>query len=733
MQLIPNAKQQFIDQNGLPLASGTVGFYFPGTLNPKPTYQDAAGTIANTNPVTLDSRGQALIWGSGVYRQIVKDASGVTIWDQVTEDANAGLTGNITNARWVAGASYTDPVGATPGTFVPGTTTTFNLPVQPGSITNLWPFFDASFQADDQIASVNGTSLIFASAVPVGVQEVEVKIGSTIAIGTPGDGTVTDAKVAVGSALYNRLKMWFDVKDFGAIGNGTTDDTASIQAAINAANAAGGTCLFSPGRYLCGALTVNAANGGAIFAVPGTAHLLPNANNVAFFTLVNAQNFGVGYTIDGVTFDNSAIKTGCVGVSVVDYEQIVVQNITSIRMAYIVNATATAGGPNSFNLSIRNIVQYGCGSIQVAGLGVGAQTGRCFNTEISNVTQFSGGGDTWAAPWITMQRAINSMISDVTSETISAGTNGIVCIGACEGVFMSNIVLVNPKIGILCNDSNGDTALPAYIYLSNVAVDQPTISGMDITALTMKGTNVNVTFGNAFNNVSPGCFIRTGSSDICFWALKINNMFNDGLTVQPGCSGINFYGCNFTTNGTSGSGFDVNIAANTARDPFLSGCVFGTFSTSGTGTVLNGSGTSRYVNSQRAQTVSNGTTNQVVATYTLPANSLVNGKTLRIVSSGICAANANAKSITVQIGGITVAAMSGVFNGLAYRIEGEVYRVDASNVWMDGKTFAGSTCGVTSALQNPFNSVGALVVTLLVSTVAASDVVINHFDVELID
>jgi hypothetical protein len=40
---------------------------------------------------------------------------------------------------------------------------------------------------------------------------------------------------------------------------------------------------------------------------------------------------------------------------------------------------------------------------------------------------------------------------------------------------------------------------------------------------------------------------------------------------------------------------------------------------------------------------------------------------------------------------------------------------------------------VTSALQNPFNSVGALVVTLLVSTVAASDVVINHFDVELID
>jgi hypothetical protein len=223
MQLIPNAKAQFIDSGGQPLSSGTVGFYFPGTLNPKPTYQDQAGTIANTNPVQLDSRGQALIWGSGVYRQIVKDASGVTIWDQITEDSNAGLTGNMTNARWVAGASYTDPVGSVPGTFVPGTTTTFNLPVAPGAIANIYPYFDLGFQQDDQISSLTGTTLVFTSPVPLGTSAVEIKIGSTIAL-----GVVNDVNVASGSKLYNRITDFNDVRDFGAIGNGTTDDSTAF-------------------------------------------------------------------------------------------------------------------------------------------------------------------------------------------------------------------------------------------------------------------------------------------------------------------------------------------------------------------------------------------------------------------------------------------------------------------------------------------------------------------------
>jgi hypothetical protein len=219
MQLIPNAKQQFIDQNGAPLANGTVGFYAPGTLNPKATYQDAAGTIPNTNPVSLDSRGQALIWGSGVYRQIVKDCNGVTIWDQVTEDPTSALVGTVTDARYVAGVDFTA-----------GTTTTLTLPANPGTSTNAWVFFDSAFQSDDQY-TINGTTLTFTAPIPVGVQAVNVKIGTTIAAGTPGAGSVSDSAIASGSKVSNRVRDLVSVTDFGGVSGSAVDNTAAFAAA----------------------------------------------------------------------------------------------------------------------------------------------------------------------------------------------------------------------------------------------------------------------------------------------------------------------------------------------------------------------------------------------------------------------------------------------------------------------------------------------------------------------
>jgi hypothetical protein len=82
--LIPNAKQQFLDGNGNPLAGGFVYFYIPSTTTFKNTYQNAALTILNTNPIILDSAGEAIIYGNGSYRQIVTDVNGNLIWDQPT-------------------------------------------------------------------------------------------------------------------------------------------------------------------------------------------------------------------------------------------------------------------------------------------------------------------------------------------------------------------------------------------------------------------------------------------------------------------------------------------------------------------------------------------------------------------------------------------------------------------------------------------------------------------------
>lgn len=76
------------------------------------------------------------------------------------------------------------------------------------------------------------------------------------------DASATDDMVVLGNYNVPNVigqvafagKPWFDVTAFGAAGDGVTDDTAAIQAAINAAAAAGGGTVFVPaGTYLVSA------------------------------------------------------------------------------------------------------------------------------------------------------------------------------------------------------------------------------------------------------------------------------------------------------------------------------------------------------------------------------------------------------------------------------------------------------------------------------------------------
>ena len=54
---------------------------------------------------------------------------------------------------------------------------------------------------------------------------------------------------AVARTTASKLQESVSVKDFGAVGDGSTDDTAAIQAAINAVSSSGGSLYFTPGTY----------------------------------------------------------------------------------------------------------------------------------------------------------------------------------------------------------------------------------------------------------------------------------------------------------------------------------------------------------------------------------------------------------------------------------------------------------------------------------------------------
>ena len=59
-------------------------------------------------------------------------------------------------------------------------------------------------------------------------------------------GSVVAASLEVNAAVFN-------VRDFGATGDGVTKDTAAVQRAVDAASSAGGGEVLLPkGTYLCG-------------------------------------------------------------------------------------------------------------------------------------------------------------------------------------------------------------------------------------------------------------------------------------------------------------------------------------------------------------------------------------------------------------------------------------------------------------------------------------------------
>ncbi len=80
----PDPFEQYCDDDGNPLSSGTLTTFLAGLSTPAATYSDVNLTIANTNPISLDAAGRptsgAIFLTPGVsYKFILKDVLGATV------------------------------------------------------------------------------------------------------------------------------------------------------------------------------------------------------------------------------------------------------------------------------------------------------------------------------------------------------------------------------------------------------------------------------------------------------------------------------------------------------------------------------------------------------------------------------------------------------------------------------------------------------------------------------
>lgn len=111
MARFSNPFSQFFSDSGRILPGAQLFFYVNGTTTPQATYEDAAFTVLNQNPVICDSAGRVpniYMPDDDIYSITLKDASGSQI---AQADDITGANSEVTSAEVIAAlAANTDPV-----------------------------------------------------------------------------------------------------------------------------------------------------------------------------------------------------------------------------------------------------------------------------------------------------------------------------------------------------------------------------------------------------------------------------------------------------------------------------------------------------------------------------------------------------------------------------------------------------------------------------------------------
>jgi hypothetical protein len=240
----------FTDLDGMPLDDG---YLYIGAINQDPeqnpiqVFWDSNLTIPATQPIRT-SNGYAYRNGTPALLYTAGEFS-ITIRNKREEFVLYSPVGyGFDPAAVSASVVKNDFIGD-------GVEVDFTLSAAPSTILATNVFINGVYQEKDSY-TLFGNVITFSIAPPLN-SSIEVMTNETGVINSGNATAITytlTAPGAVQQTVQTRLEQYISVKDFGAVGDGVTDDQAAIQAAIDYAKATPGIkfITFPTANYLVG-------------------------------------------------------------------------------------------------------------------------------------------------------------------------------------------------------------------------------------------------------------------------------------------------------------------------------------------------------------------------------------------------------------------------------------------------------------------------------------------------
>jgi hypothetical protein len=276
----PDPRLQFFANDGSFLVGGKLYTYAAGTTTPLATYTTSTGLIANTNPVILDSRGEASVWlTSSKYKFVLKTAADVEVWTQDQLQGYANADGSNATGTWpisITGNAATATYATVAGSVTPGAAVTsitgaglygFTLPGGPITSSGTLTVTPPAPSTAGNVLTSNGTSWVSqAISIPTAV-------GTTVVRSyTPGSYTWTKPT----GLVQVEIEIW------GACGSGAASSNSGAAGASGGGGTAYGKKVVAVAS-LGATETVTVGAGGAGVSASGGTNVAGNAGGTTSF------------------------------------------------------------------------------------------------------------------------------------------------------------------------------------------------------------------------------------------------------------------------------------------------------------------------------------------------------------------------------------------------------------------------------------------------------------------